>query len=151
MKFAIIGTGIMGRGWITQCSMTGHEVHCYDDNQEILAGLLNFLSTKGYEVVTAPDGLEGMKIIEADRKGLDLVITDVVMPYVSGVGIIAVIKQKRPETPVIAITGMGEHPETLAREANADIVLVKPFELKDLRKHIEDLLSRGNHSPTSAV
>jgi DNA-binding response OmpR family regulator len=113
-----------------------------DDNQEILAGLLNFLGGKGYEVATAPDGLEGMKIIEADRKGFDLVITDVVMPYVSGVGIIAVIKRKRPETPVIAITGMGEHPEKLAREANADIVLVKPFELKDLRKHIEDLLSK---------
>ena len=113
-----------------------------DDNQEILAGLLNFLVGKGYEVVTAPDGLEGMKIIEADRKGFDLVITDVVMPYVSGVGIIAVIKQKRPETPVIAITGMGEHPKKLAREANADVVLVKPFELKDLGKHIEDLLSK---------
>ena len=63
-----------------------------DDNQEILAGLLNFLIRKGYNVVTAPDGLEGMKIIEADGKGFDLVITDVVMPYVSGVGIIAVIK-----------------------------------------------------------
>ena len=114
-----------------------------DDNQEIVAGLLNFLSRKGYEVVTAPDGLEGMKIIEADRKGFDLVITDVVMPYVSGVGIVAVIKQKSPVTPVIAITGgMGEHPEKLAREANADIVLVKPFELKDLRKHVEDLLSK---------
>ncbi|MGD8255932.1 MAG: 3-hydroxyacyl-CoA dehydrogenase family protein [Desulfobacterales bacterium] len=38
MKFAIIGTGIMGRGWITQCAMTGHEVHCYDANSEILSG-----------------------------------------------------------------------------------------------------------------
>jgi len=113
-----------------------------DDNQEILAGLVNFLSSRGYEVVTAPDGLEGMKIIEAERTGFDLVITDVVMPYVSGVGIIAVIKQKRPFTPVIAITGMGEHPEKLAREANADIVLIKPFELKELKKHVEDLLSK---------
>jgi YesN/AraC family two-component response regulator len=42
--------------------------------------------------VTAFDGLEGMKFIEADHKGFDLVITDVVIPYVSGVGIIAVIK-----------------------------------------------------------
>ena len=90
--------------------------------------------------MTAFDGLEGMKIIEADHKGLDFVITDVVIPYVSGVGIIAVIKQRSPVTPVIAITGMGEHPEKLAWEANGDIVLVKPFELKDLRKHMEDLL-----------
>ena len=119
-----------------------------DDNQEIVAGLLNFLSRKGYDVVTAPDGLEGMKIIEADLKGFDLVITDVVMPYVSGVGIVAVIKQRSPVTPVIAITGMGEHPEKLAREANADIVLVKPFELKELGQHIEDLLSKTLCSST---
>jgi 3-hydroxybutyryl-CoA dehydrogenase len=39
MKFAILGTGIMGRGWITQCAMTGHEVHCFDANPEILAGV----------------------------------------------------------------------------------------------------------------
>jgi 3-hydroxyacyl-CoA dehydrogenase len=41
MKFAIIGTGIMGRGWITQCVMTGHEAHCYDGNKEILAGTID--------------------------------------------------------------------------------------------------------------
>ena len=39
MRFAIIGTGIMGCGWITQCAMTGHEVHCYDANPDTLAGV----------------------------------------------------------------------------------------------------------------
>jgi 3-hydroxyacyl-CoA dehydrogenase len=39
MKFAILGTGIMGRGWITQCSMTGHEVHCFDENAGSLSGV----------------------------------------------------------------------------------------------------------------
>jgi hypothetical protein len=39
MKFAIIGTGIMGCGWIAQCAMTAHEVHCYDANPDILAGV----------------------------------------------------------------------------------------------------------------
>jgi 3-hydroxyacyl-CoA dehydrogenase len=39
MKFAILGTGIMGRGWITQCAMTGHDVHCFDANADILAGV----------------------------------------------------------------------------------------------------------------
>ena len=39
MKFAILGTGIMGRGWITQCAMTGHDVHCFDANPEILSGV----------------------------------------------------------------------------------------------------------------
>jgi 3-hydroxyacyl-CoA dehydrogenase len=39
MKFAILGTGIMGRGWITQCSMTGHEAHCFDENEKSLSGV----------------------------------------------------------------------------------------------------------------
>ena len=39
MKFAVLGTGIMGRGWITQCTMTGHDVHCFDENSEILSGV----------------------------------------------------------------------------------------------------------------
>ena len=38
MKFAIIGTGVMGRGWITQCAMTGHDVHCYDANADTIGG-----------------------------------------------------------------------------------------------------------------
>lgn len=42
MKFAIIGTGIMGRGWITQCAMTGHEVYCYDVNAKSLEGVMGF-------------------------------------------------------------------------------------------------------------
>ncbi|MCC6749358.1 MAG: 3-hydroxyacyl-CoA dehydrogenase family protein [Deltaproteobacteria bacterium] len=42
MKIAIIGTGVMGRGWITQCAMAGHDVHCHDANAEILAGALPF-------------------------------------------------------------------------------------------------------------
>lgn len=37
MKVAIIGTGIMGCGWITQCAMTGNEVQCYDSNADALA------------------------------------------------------------------------------------------------------------------
>ncbi|MFZ0134016.1 MAG: response regulator [Desulfobacterales bacterium] len=113
-----------------------------EDNPEILNGLQNFLSRKGYEVITAPDGLEGLKHFEAAVKSFALVITDIVIPHVSGLGIIAIIKRKSPETPVIAITGMGEHPEKLAREASADVVLIKPFELTDLKQHIETLLTK---------
>ena len=38
MKFAVLGTGIMGRGWITQCALSGHDVHCYDASPQTLAG-----------------------------------------------------------------------------------------------------------------
>ena len=42
MKIAILGTGVMGRGWITQCAMTGNEVHCHDNSAKGLAGAVAF-------------------------------------------------------------------------------------------------------------
>ncbi len=68
MKFAIIGTGVMGRGWITQCVMTGHEVHCYDSNAEILAGTVAFcenLAGKAAKKFKIEDPQFGAKAIES--------------------------------------------------------------------------------------
>jgi 3-hydroxybutyryl-CoA dehydrogenase len=45
MKIAVIGTGVMGRGWITQFAMTGHTVHCFDENAKSLDGVADFCKT----------------------------------------------------------------------------------------------------------
>ena len=112
-----------------------------DDNKEILTALTDFLSKKKYDVVSASDGLDGLKLLEKEQQGFDLVITDLVMPNISGVGLISIIKKKFPDMPVIAITGWGEHPEALATEAQADRVLEKPFDLSELDTLIRELLS----------
>lgn len=113
-----------------------------DDNEEILAALIDFFRKKEYHVVSAPDGLEGLKLLEAEKQGFDVVITDLVMPNISGVGVISIVKKKFPDIPVIAITGWGEHPEALALEAQADTVVEKPFELYELDNIINDLLEQ---------
>jgi len=112
-----------------------------DDSKETVAGLQSFFNNK-YEVMTAENGLDGLKHFEEDDNGIDLVITDLVMPDLSGVGVISIVKKKYPGIPVIAITGWGEHPEALATEADADLVLEKPFELTELDKHVTDMLAR---------
>ena len=112
-----------------------------DDNKEILDALYDFLSKKKYDVVSASNGLEGLKLIENEKQRFDLVITDLIMPDISGVALISIIKKKYPDTRVIAITGWGEHPEALATEAEADYVLEKPFELSELEKLIKKLFS----------
>ena len=111
-----------------------------DDSKETVAGLNSFLSQK-YDVITAYNGLDGLKAFEMNEGTIDLVITDLVMPEISGVGVISIIKKKYPGTPVIAITGWGEHPGALATEADADLVLDKPFELMDLERHVAELLA----------
>ena len=111
-----------------------------DDSKETVAGLQSFFTNK-YQVLTAENGLDGLKHFEEDDNGIDLVITDLVMPDISGVGVISIVKKKYPGIPVIAITGWGEHPEALATEADADLVLEKPFELAELDKHVTDMLA----------
>ena len=112
-----------------------------DDEEHVLANLCSFLNYKNYDVTSASDGLEGLKLFENDQQGFDLVITDIVMPKLSGMSLISIIKKKSPDTPVIAITGWGEYPGVFATESNADKVLSKPFELSELDKAINELIS----------
>jgi DNA-binding NtrC family response regulator len=112
-----------------------------DDSKETVAGLQSFFIAK-YEVLTAENGLDGLKHFEENDADIDLVITDLVMPDISGVGVISIVKKKYPGVPVIAITGWGEHPEALATEADADLVLEKPFELEALDQHVSDMLAK---------
>ena len=116
-----------------------------DDDEHVLATLYDFLSDKKYDVISASDGLAGLKLLETEKQGFDLVITDLVMPNISGVALISIIKKRFPDTPVIAITGWGEHPEALATEAQADKILEKPFELSELDRIIKDLLPQKKH------
>jgi len=113
-----------------------------DDNQEILDALHDFFSQKNCLVKSALNGLDGLKLLEADNKSIDLVITDIVMPHISGVAIISIVKKKYPEIPVIAITGWGEYPEAMAAEAQADLVLEKPFDLIELENFIHQIIAR---------
>ena len=124
---------------------TPYKLLIIDDNKDILSALKDFFTRKSYEVFSASDGLEGLKLLETEQHGFDLVITDLVMPNISGVALISIIKKKYPDTPVIAITGWGEHPEALATEAQADKVLEKPFELSQLDKLIKDLISQKDN------
>ena len=116
-----------------------------DDDKDVLANLCYFFNEKNYDVTTASDGLEGLKLLEAENQGFDLVITDLVMPQISGIGLISIIKKKFPDTPVIAITGWGEYPGAFAIESQADKVLSKPFELSELDKAINELISSKKH------
>jgi DNA-binding NtrC family response regulator len=117
-----------------------HRILIIDDNRDIVEALKLFLA-KNYEITTANNGIEGLKAIEQNENGIDLVITDLVMPELSGVVLISIFKKKYPRTPVIAMTGWGDHPASLAREANADRLLLKPFELESLEGCVTELLS----------
>ncbi|RJQ65925.1 MAG: response regulator [Desulfobacteraceae bacterium] len=113
-----------------------------DDTEEVLSALCKYFRQKGYHVISASNGLDGLKMIESEKEGLDIIITDLVLPNISGVAVISLVKKKYPLLPIIAITGWGEHPEALAKEAKADLVMEKPFKLTELEKAARNLLSK---------
>ena len=116
-----------------------------DDSKETVEGLKKFLIKK-YVVDTAIDGLEGLRLFEEKKMNFDLIITDLIMPLISGVGLVSLIKKRSPHIPVIAITGWGKEPSELAVEAKADIILQKPFDLEELDESISKLMPSLNSS-----
>jgi len=116
-----------------------------DDDELVLANLCQFLTDRKYDVISSANGLEGLKLLENDQQGFDLIITDIVMPQISGISLISMIKKKFPDMPVIAISGWGEYPEPFSAESQADKLLSKPFELSELDKAINELISSKKH------
>jgi two-component system cell cycle sensor histidine kinase/response regulator CckA len=118
----------------------GKTILIIEDDLDVLSAFVKNFKYLGYEVIVATDGLDGLKKVDAG--GYDIVITDIVMPFVSGVGVVTTLKEKRPEIPVIAITGFGKEPESAAMEKKADIVLSKPVKMAVLKEHVDRLLAR---------
>ena len=69
-----------------------------DDNKETSPYLKIFSLRKSMRFSPLPTALEGLKILETEQQGFDLVITDLVMPNISGVALISIIKKRFPDT-----------------------------------------------------
>lgn len=116
-----------------------HTILVIEDDETILSMMVKHLKYEGYKVISAGNGLDGLKLLES--KKYDLLVTDIVMPYVSGLGVVTVSKEKHPQIPVIAMTGYGVEPMEAASEKKADLVLAKPVQMSVLKDHIVELLS----------
>ena len=117
----------------------GKTILVIEDNPDTLSMIIDYLESLRYGFISAMDGMEGLKQLETGD--FNLVITDIVIPYVSGVGVVSALKEKRPNTPVIVITGYGKESEAVALEKQADVVLPKPINMAVLKDHISRLLS----------
>ena len=76
---------------------------CVDDNEQSLSIRKVMLETRGYRVVSCASGQEAVDIFK--KGGIDLVVTDLVMPGVDGTQVIDEIKTVSPQTPAILLSG----------------------------------------------
>jgi CheY-like chemotaxis protein len=109
-----------------------------DDEPGIREVISAFLRSDGHDVITAADGREGLK--EFQTGSFDVVVTDRAMPQMNGDQMAGLIKQTRPDVPVVLLTGFGTLIETTKTQPSAiDVVLSKPVTLKTLLSTIDSL------------
>ena len=124
-----------------------HRILIIDDSKSIVDALKSFFERK-YETLTAHNGFDGLQAFEQYENEIDLVITDLLMPELSGFALISILKKKYPGVPIIAITGWKGNIEASGAKFYADQVFEKPFQLSELDKSVSKLLtSRGASSP----
>jgi CheY-like chemotaxis protein len=110
-----------------------------DDDELVRATVTSMLEAAGYEVLQAEDGQQGLKLFH--KHPVDLVITDILMPFKEGIETILELRQRNQEVRIIAMTGggsIGAMPILdAARQLGANAVLSKPFTKADLLETIE--------------
>jgi two-component system response regulator AtoC len=106
-----------------------------DDELNIRLVLSAMLKKEGYNVISATDGLEALQILKAGN--IDVVVTDLKMPNLDGLGLLNFITEKYPAVPVIIITAHGTVATAVeALKKGALDYITKPFELDDLKNII---------------
>jgi signal transduction histidine kinase/ActR/RegA family two-component response regulator len=103
-----------------------------DDEDEVRQALAEMLGMQDHTVLPVAGGPEALRRLEEDA-AIDLVITDLVMPTMSGWELAAAVKARWPALPIGVVTGWGDLPQaTLGRQAAVDFVLSKPVTLEAL-------------------
>ncbi len=109
-----------------------------EDDELMRDSLEKLLRINKYDVECAQDGQAALKILEEAE--FDLMITDLLMPELSGHLLIKLCREKFPDLPIIAMTGYLEEIGKLDRNDNKpDYFLQKPFKLDELEKIIKSL------------
>jgi CheY-like chemotaxis protein len=113
----------------------GLRVLLVEDDPDLLTLLTAAFNREGYQTFSAPNGRMGVQMLQ--RLKPDLMVTDIVMPEMEGIGAILEARRSTPSTRVIAISGGGQYGRShnfleWASELGADEVLAKPFRMSSL-------------------
>lgn len=132
-----------------------HPTHCsrsiliIDDDDALRRSIVGFLEDTGFEVHQACSGHEGIRIFM--ERTPDLVLTDLMMPELDGLGVVNAIKQHSPDTPVVVISGngsVGYAIETM-RQGAWDYITKPIHDFSVLERSINAVTTRSDEAQTT--
>ncbi len=117
-----------------------------EDDQPLMEGIRDILELQGYRILTAVNGLEGLRVMHSCTQPPDLIVSDIMMPEMDGYEFLAAVQSnpKWVDIPFIFLTAKGEKEDVReGRMLGADDYVVKPFEVDDLVVRIASKLRRS--------
>ena len=118
-----------------------HTILIVEDQKRLRKGLARSLSQEDFRTLTAASGEEALRLLEKRR--VDLVITDLVMPGMDGMALVKNIRESTRNIEVVIITAYGSAESMQeARDLGVAHYLAKPFDLPDLKSKVKELLER---------
>ena len=135
-------------------SASGSETILLVEDEEIVRKLIrDTLRRSGYTVVEAEDGVDAMRICERRSEPVDIVVTDVVMPNMTGPELIERLASAQPQLKVLYVSGYTDGRVTPQGELGADTdLLMKPFTPNHLARKVRELLDTpGDDAAKSAA
>jgi len=121
--------------------MRKEKILIIDDEDFILQLSSDILKKSEYNVETASDGRQGIKLLESDR--FDLILTDIKMPNINGLDVIRHVRVNNKEIPIIVITGHGTLDIAIdSLRLGAQGFILKPFTPAELRTAVTEALEK---------
>lgn len=121
--------------------MTDIKLLLAEDEETLAGGLVYNLNDEGYAVDWAKDGKQAMDLFEARK--YDMVILDIMLPYLDGFEIARRIRLKSPQMPILILTARTSSEDKVrGLQLGADDYITKPFHLEELLLRIKGMLKR---------
>jgi len=118
----------------------GEKVLVVEDEPTLLETLEYNLSHQDYDVLTAADGLQALRV--AREKQPDLMILDLMLPGIDGVEVCRILRQEM-NLPILMLTARDEEiDKVVGLEVGADDYMTKPFSMRELLARVKALLRR---------
>jgi len=119
-----------------------------DDEKNVCKMLDDYLSDEGHKIKWVDNGADAIRLIRNEE--YDLILSDLAMPIVTGYDVIKAVNKLEKRPGVGVITGWDQKLKSLKEKGlEVDFVLLKPFDLSALTRHINDMIRIGEKSNSS--
>lgn len=137
-------------GAMACASPNGHLILVVDDEPIVVRSATAALASIGYMVLVAENGAAGLEAFMRSPDDIDLVLTDIVMPFMDGLAMAERIREIRPDVPILLMTAYSD--AVIKTMSDTELPLIrKPFLADDLIRAVRANLAGGNRAGSGST